>query len=1570
PWRSLLLAVLALLLAADPADAAKEKKKERSKPAAEKKAARKKAKPKAEPKAEAPAEEKAAATLPPAELTVGVQFRDDEAEGLGDVLVPAWRFPSGLLFVNPRSTRTDQDAEEYSLGLGYRHLFPKREIILGANGYYDYRDTGHSTYDQWGAGLELLSRWLDARANYYDPEDTRTVVAETTERSSSSSTSTEEGWTDPYAEDHEIAQSYIIQQTTRTTTTTRFFEQYEQAMDGWDAEAGLRLPLPVRPETFEARVFGGYYRFDADYGDDIEGFKARLELRLLASLFLDAAWYEDDALTGSDYYAGGRFSVPLDLAALAHGRNPFAAFQSRLGRGERTFDARLTEMVMRDPQIRLEVSDFIERADLYTVQTSKDTDTWRQDYTLMADVNFVDGDAGSRGGDGSAERPFSAIQDGVDDAFGERNVYVYDASKSYRENVEMTPGVTLWGSGCLVPGYNGKSFGSGIQPTVDGRSGGPSITMADRTTIRGFRITNTDHGGARFEDVAMLGDMDISRVGLFGNGATDLRVECNTIEGAAVGSAFGRVGDFNLVFANNDVLDNVNAGMLVGGEGASGTFDVLVDGSRFENNGIGLMSQAANYDSALLQIQDSAFNRNNADGATVLMIGNGLASVVLAGSQAERNAGAGFNVTAIASDLALVELSGVGAHRNGGGGVNIALMDSGSAQALLHDVQAHRNEGLGVNIGVLGADEGLISLSHVSADDNAGPGVTAVMVDAGEATAWLNHVHADGNEGPGLNVSIAGAGSAVAGVANSSADGNLGGGVNITLSDAPWAMALVSGSEARGNLGGPGFNVLVENADLALANLSGLTANDNEGGGILLNMQSPFAAIGVIGMPAALVETLEGALGLAGGLLPPEVEDLLGPAGPIEAVGNQGQGVAAFIDGDLIAGGAFFDIRAEGNLGGGVSALVSSSNGIAVGLGGSSENIMEIAQLGADIASLFGIDLAVAPSPGGRTVVNGNLGPGFVLGAMGNLAGVGALVGVEADGNLGLGAGVMVSSEAISVAAAARILALNTMGDGLVVAADGPTAAIGVVADAQATGNAGNGIVAEITSDEGYAGALFASTDPLRPVAALLGDLLLGEPLAVPGQPFGPVIASDNGADGVAAVVTGRDGALGLFLDTQATGNGDDGLDVSVNSPEGYAISAFVSSDWLFDLLGGFLGPIDYDPLGGIIASGNVDHGIRLRQDGLAGAYAVLVGLQANENGKDGLNARLDSGEGDAMTAVIAADAMDNGGQGFLTENNASLDSLAAFVDVWASGNERQGIRAIGTSVNANAYAILAGVDTVDNGMAGSSIELGATVDAVACLTDMSSYLNEGRGAAVTLTAGGSAVLLAGSGALDDFTAAYDPLFGLFGLVAFLLPQDAVLLDNNEGAGLYADLHSAAGEAVVNLADVRAVGNDNAGLNLDLAADSGGISAGFLDVTAGENGGRGLDLFAAGAGSLLAVDLTRVSVNNNSNDGARIRVDYNGPVNVYGEQVVAIDNGGAGVRMDILAGGLLNMDFGGGALGSPGQGQFFGNGARDFRNVGAGTVFAEQNWWGANPPLANQFFGSVDYTPWLTEPPP
>jgi hypothetical protein len=102
--------------------------------------------------------------LPAGRLNLGLHFGDQQIESFGDILVPVIQFESGLMFVNPRGTWNDSDGQEFNIGLGYRHLFPDRNIIIGGNLFYDLRNTAlDNTFNQFGCGLEFLSTWVDAR---------------------------------------------------------------------------------------------------------------------------------------------------------------------------------------------------------------------------------------------------------------------------------------------------------------------------------------------------------------------------------------------------------------------------------------------------------------------------------------------------------------------------------------------------------------------------------------------------------------------------------------------------------------------------------------------------------------------------------------------------------------------------------------------------------------------------------------------------------------------------------------------------------------------------------------------------------------------------------------------------------------------------------------------------------------------------------------------------------------------------------------------------------------------------------------------------------------------------------------------------------------------------------------------------------------------------------------------------------------------------------------------------------------------------------------------------------------
>ena len=176
-----------------------------------------------------------------------------------------------------------------SLGLGYRQLFEVPEVILGANAYWDNFDTdNYNRINQLGFGGEILTHWVDVRANLYLPDQKRYKIDQTqsTTTSSTSSSSTQSFGQQVTSQTvgyqgyniFENISGFNVSQTTTTSEeiqTTHFSDREEAGMPGGDVEAGVLLPWLDR--YADVRVFGGYYHYNNKFGKDINGPESRLE---------------------------------------------------------------------------------------------------------------------------------------------------------------------------------------------------------------------------------------------------------------------------------------------------------------------------------------------------------------------------------------------------------------------------------------------------------------------------------------------------------------------------------------------------------------------------------------------------------------------------------------------------------------------------------------------------------------------------------------------------------------------------------------------------------------------------------------------------------------------------------------------------------------------------------------------------------------------------------------------------------------------------------------------------------------------------------------------------------------------------------------------------------------------------------------------------------------------------------------------------------------------------------------------------------------------------------------------
>jgi hypothetical protein len=863
-----------------------------------------------------------------APVTLGIFSGDEGVFGQADLLLPFYRYDKGLLFFSPRVSVSDSNQEETNLGVGLRHLVDARfPFILGANLYYDGRwSSNNNRFDQLGLGLELLSSRIDLRANYYLPEQDKyridSVRGESVMQYERISQSIQaDAWFEPYALNNQIVQDYGNRITTRRTLVTetswQIFDRYEAALEGFDAEAGWRLPWVE--EWADTRLFIGYQYFENPFGRDLKGAKGRLEVRLFNDLLtLDAHLYEDEDLNLTDYLVGARLRLPLGLPGKPAWRQ---------GNGG-DLSARLTEMVMRDPKIQTRESKFIANPEQKGVITESQTRVSREvnregTAVIVDDVVFVDGSRGNDANNGTTENPLATIQAGVDSAYGQRNVYVY--AGTYNTVVNVTEGVSLMGSGCLIPANGGHSFGSGVHPVINGGGAVSVVTMQDNTLIQGFEIVNAGAGNGVFSE------------------AGNLVIRCNYIHDTLVGVRVDRVGDLNLLLENNRFMNNGMAGAWISGTGASGTYFVNARGNTFTANGArGLHLTADNYDAALAIVHGSGAFENET-GIDVEMNSNSVSLLSITDTRADNNTGTGIRADVNADDIADA-LIGTPAALLGLAGNVVGLPPE--FEALLASsgpVTANNNDGRGLDINVQGGIIGAAALFNISASDNGAKGANVEVEGGSAAIGLLARTEALDNGGDGISMSVDGTSLGLGVLLDVRASNNAGNGIDLGVYSEGTAIGLIASTdplrtladiineeaalnpplvipgepwgpiEASGN-GGYGVYAEIEGANLAAGVFLDIRADNNQNTGFSADIWSANGtAIGLAGSSDALFE-----------VVPPILGDILygdpdaipvpnyTPMGPMTASGNGNGGFGLWVDGEN-AFGLVGGIEASGN---------------------------------------------------------------------------------------------------------------------------------------------------------------------------------------------------------------------------------------------------------------------------------------------------------------------------------------------------------------------------------------------------------------------------------------------------------------------------------------------------------------------------------------------------------------------------------------------------------------------------------------------------------------------------------
>ena len=440
----------------------------------------------------------------------GFHSGDDFREGSVEFLIPMYGTEDSLLFLYPKLGLISDIDPNLSLGLGGRRYIEAWDAIIGGSIFFDHFETIYGNdFNQLGLGAEVLTRWVDFRFNYYLPESNPQLANSFNVNSRVRNNRTRFGT--PFGQGFTVQQR--VAQRTQVRNITQLFQNFEDASDGFDTEIGFLVPY--LEQFTEVRVFGGYYNFDGQYGNDVKGGRGRAEWRLSPRFALEAAYYEDEEVTGDNWTFGFRVNLPIQDGPNAFGNTVAGLFREEshpstagdrlpfsywthaalpVGNGgTRDVQERMTEEILRNTGLQTDESGFVENLPARTSTLVKNKSKTR--IVVVDDsVVFVDNVNGSAAGSGSFEDPVNAIQSGVDTAsllFSDNgDVIVAGRGTTYTESVDASANsVRIWGSEKGFPALGGRRLTYGTTPVVEGSF---SATDIPEFLVSGFTLVEGD----------------------------------------------------------------------------------------------------------------------------------------------------------------------------------------------------------------------------------------------------------------------------------------------------------------------------------------------------------------------------------------------------------------------------------------------------------------------------------------------------------------------------------------------------------------------------------------------------------------------------------------------------------------------------------------------------------------------------------------------------------------------------------------------------------------------------------------------------------------------------------------------------------------------------------------------------------------------------------------------------------------------------------------------------------------------------------------------------------------------
>jgi len=511
----------------------------------------------------------------------GVRGGNGRILGYIDYFAPIKQDKGSLTFINYKSVFGDKGDKEYNIGIGYRQLLSGEDAIYGGNFFYDARYSPNNVYHhQLGFGLEALIEDFDFRTNFYFPVSDKELISETTKPVFTS--------------------TKVVNRTTQT---------YEEPLRGFDYEMGYLLP--VISDVIETRIYAGGYHYNSDLGDDVDGFRGRLEVSPSPMLTAQFELKYDDTID-TDYFAGGYINLPFEIGELFRGKNPFKRWRQKLKIGKKragNLRERMTDPVIRDIDI-----------------TSSEASVVDKEEALVDNIIYVNNTNDSDSlENGTYEHPYNTLAEALTDSRYTSGAWIYVANgdgtaTGYTGNFTLGDNVVLWGEGYQA--FSG--LGGGTYPIIDGDGSGKVITLGRDNTVQGLIIQNAVDGVSGSDlgtllirnnvvsnnsqrqiilDTVTAGNHTVTienstinngTVGIRISATTDVEtvtatIQGNTVTGGSNNSIIMRAGagSITLTVSNNTARNSTGAGLRFNGLGV-GDMTATVSSSTFTGNDVGV----------------------------------------------------------------------------------------------------------------------------------------------------------------------------------------------------------------------------------------------------------------------------------------------------------------------------------------------------------------------------------------------------------------------------------------------------------------------------------------------------------------------------------------------------------------------------------------------------------------------------------------------------------------------------------------------------------------------------------------------------------------------------------------------------------------------------------------------------------------------------------------------------------------------------------------------------------------------------------------------------------------------